>query len=192
MKITPVKEHKLIIPNDHSRSGGVHLTDITRDIGFQMGYIPPEFLTSEMHPEKIILGLAWEDYVFPRFHPEVCYHPGEVKYKGIAMTTDGVSYVQQGGGEKTRVHECKLTWKSMKKEADLQAEWLWLSQTMMYCVGWDTDVARYHIYWVNGNYKYGTPEGMPNYRLYDLHFTPRELNDNARMILNRGKERHGL
>ncbi len=189
MKITP-RDFKLVIPKDENRSGGVHLSHLVQSIGYQMGYIPPQYATQEMHPEKIILGCAFEDYVFPRFHPEILYHPGEAKLNGIAANTDGLSFVEKGS--KNRVHECKLTWKSMKKELDLQAEWLWLAQTQFYCKAWDTNLATYHIYWVNGSYKFGAPEGQPQYRLYDLEFSDRELNDNVRMLTQRGKERHGL
>lgn len=183
MKITPVPFTIQLPRDDAERSPGVHVSEIVRDIGFQMGYLKPEYLNANMDVTRVAMGLAWEDWVFPKQHPEVSYHPGEVMPGGIACSTDGVSWF----GTDLRVHECKLTWKSMKREQDLQNEWMWLSQTMGYCFGWGTPYARYHIYWVNGDYKRGEDTGGPQYKLYDLEFTPRELNDNWQMLQNRSK-----
>lgn len=174
--------------DDHSRSGGVHVSDITRDIGLEMGYIPPEYIGAEMIPEIINIGLAWEDFVFPNFHPEVCYHPGEASLDGVSGTCDGVSYDDRG----LLVHEAKTTRKSMKKEADLAGQWLWLAQTMSYCKMWGTLRARYHILWLNGDYQRGKDSSNPSYRLYDLEFSQREINDNWTQLVNRGRSRHGL
>lgn len=76
----------------------------------------------------------------------------------------------------------------MKKEIDLQGEWLWLAQTMGYCYAEETVHARYHIYWVNGNYKYNDPGGGPQYRLYDLTFSEKEVEANWQMLIAYGKK----
>lgn len=161
----------------------MHLSTVIRDIGMQMGYIPPHTVDAEFDPTRMCLGMAWEDWVFPTQHPEVVYHPGEMVGDTIACSADGISWI----GEDKRVHECKVTWKSMRREFELQNEWLWLSQTMGYCYVWGTNLARYHIYWVNGDYKYGDGGG-PKYKLYDLEFSKRELQDNWKMINNRSKQ----
>ena len=180
MIITPVP-FELTLINDHTRSEGVHVSNTIRKIGFDLGYLKPEYLGAEMDVPRVSLGCAWEDWVFPRQHPETLYHPGEIIKDGIAMTCDGLAWFDS---DKKRVEECKLTWKSMKRALDLEAEWMWLSQTKSYCWGWETQYARYCIYWINGNYKYGTDEGKPQYRLYDLEFTYKELKDNWQMIKN--------
>lgn len=179
MQIKPIP-FQLQLPPSEGRSDGLHISSVIKDIGLQMGYIPPETINAEFDPTRICLGLAWEDWVFPSQHPDVIYHPGEVFHNEIAHSSDGISWF----GEDKKVHECKLTWKSMRREADLQSEWLWLSQTMSYCSAWGTHLARYHIYWVNGDYKFGEGGG-PKYKLYDLEFTQRELQDNERMLKNR-------
>lgn len=186
--ITPVK-FELTTVEDHNRSGGVHLSDITRDIGFTMGYIPPEYMHSELNPEIINIGLALEDFTFPRFHPDVDYHPGEMMLDGISGTADGISWFDS---RTKKVHEGKTTRKSMRKELDLTMEWLWMAQTASYCKMWDTNLARYHIWWLNGDYRRGQPSANPHYKLYDLEFTKRELDDNWQMILNRGRSHHGV
>ena len=196
--------YELSPKEDHTRSPGVHASNIVRDIGLTMGYLKPEYANeSKPHPVRVTMGLAWEDHIFPHHHPEVLYHPGETMVvPGVSGTCDGLSFdrgtntdqrwVEFAENGEGVVHECKLTWKSMKKELDLSAEWMWLSQTMLYCWGWGMTKAIYHIMWVNGNYKYGEPDGEPNYRLYGLTFTKKELEDNAKMIYKRGKDKHGL
>lgn len=182
MKISPYP-FSIRLPESKGRSEGMHLSTVVRDIGLQMGYIPQQYVNTEIDPVRVSLGLAFEDWVFPTQHPEVAYHPGEMNSDRIACSADGVSWF----GQDMRVHECKLTWKSMKKEKTLENEWLWLSQTMGYCYVWGTQFARYHIYWVNGDYSRDSPTGGPQYKLYDLEFTQRELEDNWTMIKNRAK-----
>lgn len=181
MKITPVK-FDLSLVNDPNRSGGLHVSHQVRGIGLKMGYLAPQYAdNSTMSAERVSLGLAWEDFVFPHHHPEIEYHPGELNLDGMAGTCDGVYWLDQGGH---RISECKLTWKSMKKALNLEDEWMWLAQTKAYCKMWDTNLARYHIFWVNGNYSYKPPDGDPSYKMYDLEFTARELNDNWMMLKN--------
>lgn len=181
MKIIPVK-FDLKLYQDDDRSEGTHVSHVIRLLGLKMGYLAPQYASDEVRdPTRMELGSAWEDRVFPIHHPEIAYHPGEMIKDGIAGTADGVYWFNKGAH---RISECKLTWKSMKKALNLEDEWMWLGQTKAYCKLWDTNLARYHIFWVNGNYKYGTPEGQPQYWLYDLEFTSKEINDNWKMLTN--------
>ena len=184
MKIQPYN-FTIKLPGGVERSAGLNLSDVVRSIGFEMGYIPPQYQGEDISasPERAALGMAWEDWVFRTQHPEVSHQPGEVFGGNIACSADGISWF----GNDLKVHECKLTWKSMKRESELQNEWLWLSQTMGYCLQWGTNLARYHIYWVNGDYQRGQNTGGPQYKLYDLEFTKRELEDNWLQIHNRAK-----
>ncbi len=183
MTITPVP-FTLRLVNDLGRSGGLHLSSVIRDIGFALGYIPPQYLEGEMQVEKICLGQAWEDHLAKHQHPDILYHPGEILVDGIAMSPDGLSYVEHG-----ILHEFKLTWKSMAKERDLESQWLWIAQMMGYCHAHGLDTAWLHVFWVNGNYKYGTPEGGPQYKVYQFKFSQKDLKSNWRTITGRAAEK---
>jgi hypothetical protein len=191
MKITPVP-YKLQLQQDSGRSKGVHLSNIVRDIALKTGFLKPQYASEkfeDIDPTKMELGMAWEDRVFTIHHPEVLYHPGEVIVDGVAMTTDGLSY---GWIAEGAVHECKLTWKSKKRELDLFGEWMWLAQTMSYCYGHQMTTAMYHIFWINGDYKRGEPSGNPSYSLYKLEFTWDEILENWNAILNHGRDKYGI
>jgi hypothetical protein len=174
MKISKIP-FNLQLVNDHSRSPGVHLSQVIKKVGLKVGYIPPQFASEDsMNATKVCMGLAWEDHLAAHQHPDILYHPGELVLDGIAMTPDGLSFVDDG-----ILHEFKLTWKSMKKENDLEGEWLWICQMMSYCKAAGLTRAWLHVLWVNGNYKYGDAEnGGVQYRIYQFDFTKQELNDN--------------
>lgn len=181
--ITPV-QYDLSLPVSHGngRSNGIHVSNIVRAVALKMGYLAPQYASDDKpDADKMELGTAWEDRVFPVHHPDIVYHIGEMSKDEVVGTVDGIKWFDKGTH---RVSECKLTWKSMKKALNLQDEWMWLAQTMSYCNMWETNLARYHIFWAMGNYTYGTPEGRPQYRMYDLEFSAKELRENWNMILN--------
>lgn len=169
------------------RSTGLHLSDIIRDLSLKGGMLDKKYADGPMSPEKIELGIAWEERL-AKHHPEICFHPGEVVVDGIPMTIDGVSYAD---GEVTTfgvdgdgaIHEFKLTWKSMRR--DITEEFMWLAQIKGYCRGFWLNNAFLHVYWVNGNYSRtpGDPNAGPQYHIYGLEFTPLEIQENWHMIL---------
>src|SRR6516162_606593 len=179
-KITPIPYRIPLYgsPSDDARTPGLHLTEITRDIALVTNILKEESAEradSEGSEARVAMGIAWEAWIAPR-HVDMLYRPGEVKKDGIYLTPDGLSFVDLVG--EPVVHEFKLTWKSMRREQDLEAEWLWLTQTMSYCYAYGTRLAQYHIFWVNGDYK----QTGARYRLYRLEFSQRELVENWRMV----------
>jgi hypothetical protein len=180
MKITPVP-FGLELEHDDTRSPGLHLTQITSAIALKTGALDKRFENRDINSDvsgkyKVAAGLAWEEWIHKR-HPEMLYHPGEVILNGIAMTTDGISFMDN---KKHRVHEFKFTWKSMNRDKDLSGEWMWMAQTMAYCLAWETNRARWHLFWTNGDYR----DSGPQYKLYDIEFTGRELRENWQAIDN--------
>lgn len=177
MRIKPV-EFSLALEDDKTRSEGLHLSEVIRVLALRFGHLKPEYEDSDLNPEVIGLGRAFEDWVNKQ-HPEMIYHPGEVVQDGIAMTCDGVSWE----GDEVRVHEIKLTWKSSKRE--LADEWMWLAQLKSYCKGWGTTRGRMHRYYVNGDYK--RESNTRRYYVDDIDFTKREIEENWDLMLQ-GRE----
>lgn len=185
MKITPL-EFKMDLKNDGSRSGGLHLSDVIRDVALRSGILDSKYAEQSDDDQsfvmKVSLGLAWEDWLAANVHRDVCYHPGETMVDGISMSPDGVSFSKalSPKDDIPTVHEFKLTWKSMKR--DISGEWMWLAQIKGYCHAMKTTRAVLHVYWVNGDYSHDGPLSGPQYRMYGLEFTLIELSENWRMI----------
>lgn len=176
-----------------TRSPGVHLSEVIRDLALRGGILDKKFANDDIedHPERIALGLAWEEWVSKQ-HPEICFHPGEVMVDGISMSVDGVSVGSDElsifGQEGTALHEIKLTWKSARKPIDEQ--WMWITQVKGYLHGLSfmqkTKVRRayLHPFYVNGNYSRspGDPLGGPKYMIYGMEFSDLEIAENWSML----------
>ena len=172
MKITPVP-FSLILDRDSGRSTGVHLTQITSVMAFASGALDKKYKDSDINDQsgvyRVAAGLAWEEWISSR-HKHICFHPGEFMLDDVAMTPDGISYDDD---DVPRVHEFKFTWKSMRREYDLHGEWMWMTQIACYCCAVGTNRATLHVFWANGDYR----DSGPQYKLYDIEFTERELKE---------------
>ena len=169
-----------------ARSGGLHLTDILREIGLKIGVFKAEDLEQDIdtlivaqkaseggcdHLVRVAVGLAWEDWI-SRQIPGLSYHPGEIVLDGIAMTPDGIVWTKNS----TVVHEFKATWKSMRKP--IAEQWLWWSQLKGYCQGVGTRHGVLDVLWVNGDYRGSGPQ----YMAYQVEFSGEELEANWKMV----------
>ncbi len=81
------------------------------------------------------------------------------------------------------IEEYKATWRSKRKwSEDPEAEfWMWFAQTKAYCHMGGYSVARFFVFWVNGDYSYKTGRG-PQVTTCEIEFTADELEDNWRML----------
>lgn len=187
------------------RSPGVHVSDLIRSIAVRTGVLKSETvkvgrrtetLTESIQPSTgagpdpvlFALGLAWECWA-AGLYPEMVWQPSEVKRDGISMSADGLTLdyeMSRQQGVRSVVEEFKATRKSAHVSGSprpIEGEWMWLAQVKSYCLGWDTDQARLHVLYINGNYRFGEPDGAPQYVRYDLAFTQRELSDNWELLL---------
>jgi hypothetical protein len=195
MEIWQVPYQLQIIEAGAGRSPGLHVSEVIRDLAVRGGQLDKKYVDADLSPEKIELGLAWEERV-AKHHPEICFHPGEMQVDGISMSVDGISYIEpdevsiftvDGVGA---LHEFKLTWKSSKK--DISGEWMWLTQIKSYLHGMSVTSkpkvtmrsAFLHVYWVNGDYGWmrgGTGSGS-RYEIFGMRFTDLEIFENWSMI----------
>lgn len=175
MKITKIP-FEIEFEDDPTRSKGVHLSDVRSFIAFDLGILDKKYEDEKPNNAVLALGLAWEEWIAKR-HKAMLYQPGEVTVDGIHMTPDGLSLLNDGTAI---INEFKTTRKSMKREDALDEEWLWLSQTKSYCSAYKTNVAWWHILWLNGDYK---DNGVTAYRIYQFEFTNLEVKENWEMIV---------
>lgn len=102
----------------------------------------------------------------------------EIIYQGMAMTPDGWCPADD------TVEEYKATWRSLRRATppesifDSQNFWSWGAQSKSYCLAHDTRLARFFVFWVNGNYK----ESGPVVYRYDVEWSAQEIAENWRMI----------
>lgn len=197
--------YQLRLPRDPNRSPGLHLSTILRDLALRSGVLDAKWDTpmEDRGSELAQIGLAFEDYLARYQHPEIEFHPGELKMDGISMSPDGIQCVDNLDlAEVLRVDmhsyvlsEFKLTKKSsrdFKESLRLQAKntKLWLWQIMSYrhalnqCTDYVNNLAKLHVMFVNGNYsrKDEDPEANPTYKIFKLYFESEELANNWAMV----------
>lgn len=177
------------------RTPGVHISAVIRNIAFENKILRPEWVEDldlvevvgrqedwwdRLSPDvklKIAMGLAWEEWYMPKL-AGVDFHPGEVQLDGIYMTPDGESIdflYELTGTLEHSIHECKLTYKSLKTVGDLATQWMWLAQTKAYAKGMGTKIVYVHVNFACGDYTYPI---RPKLRVWKVTFTDLELDDN--------------
>ncbi len=171
------------------RSSGYHVSGILRAVALKSGILVPlakadsaqQVVTGvgstskageldvddDEMPLRMALGMASEHWIVGMY-PDMVWQPGEQQDDNIYGSIDGLS-VGPASTDMNRVEEFKLTWKSCRRP--FNSNWLWLRQGMAYCHLWDTDLCRFHIIYVNGNYR----PPAPIYIRYLVRFSPAEI-----------------
>ena len=153
------------------RSKGLHVSDIIRDM------VPHNTWENNLFME---VGFIWERALSLAFGEELANRPGEIVKDGIAMSPDGMDW------ENWVLEEYKSTWKS-SRHLPVDNEY-WMRQTQAYCLALGTCVVRMRILYVMGNYAGSGPQ----YKVYEIHFTSRELEENWQAILNHARHKSWL
>lgn len=169
-----------------TRSGGLHLTPIIRDI--ERTIKPQEDWVSQ---EELAFfgagGFMWER-VYSIAHRD-SVESGDLVRPG-EFTLDGVT----GSPDLIRVSdwtliETKCTWRGLRKWGSLEKNfWSWLTQVKSYALMVGTNVAEIHVFFVAGDWR----PPIPCVRSIRLEFTDRELQENWSMILGHAKNRGWL
>lgn len=155
------------------RSPGLHASGLLKYIAETSritSYL--EQISEDELPLKWALGLAWEEYA-ASLYPNMVWQPDEI-HKPLIMNVDGLT----AGDYSLVVEEFKFV-RAKKMETtrflDPRVNWLKLQQGMIYCLGWGTDLVRWHIMNV-----IEWPE--PLYTTYLVRFEKDELISTRRMI----------
>lgn len=129
------------------------------------------------------LEQAYVDAV-AKAYPDQYTRPGPLEYEGHTGTPD-LWFMPRWA-----TVEIKMTWASSRRAEDIGDPWFWhyWTQLKSYChmAGQDTGILV--ICFVNGNYRYGDPEGEPTMRAWEDTWDPEELLENWQMIKAYGEE----
>lgn len=198
---------QLRLPQDASRSLGLHLSTILKSLALEVGILDQKYDTPIKDSDELPhLGLAWENYLADyQLKGHVQFHPGEFVLDGIAMSPDGLSvtedqdYASQISVELGTwlLHEFKLTLKSSRDFKDSlrlmsPKVLLWLWQIMAYRYALNMSIgdhtcltAKLYVLFVRGDYsKDMGDESKPRFKTFRLVFTQQELEENWTMILS--------
>lgn len=164
-------------------TGKIHLSDIAKYIEYKMGYMKRSKGVEDWDMELAAeVGFLWEDVLSRAFADRYAARVGEVELDGIVGSPDGLSPNDPLGQEPLVNEEYKATWRSVRKTpTDI---WYWETQFKSYChmLGVNVTVAR--VLYLMGDYK----GSGPLYRVFRMEFTPFDLRENWKMILDHRDE----
>jgi hypothetical protein len=76
------EKHELKLPQDGTRTPGLHVSDVIRDLALHSKVLDDKWVRVELEDQNTNLmqvGMGWEDYLAKyKHHPEIEYHPGEL------------------------------------------------------------------------------------------------------------------
>jgi hypothetical protein len=164
-------------------TGKIHLSDIAKYIEYKMDYAQRTKGSADWNMNLAgEVGFLWEDLLSYVFGMKYAVRIGEVELDGIVGSPDGLSSNDPLGKELLVNEEYKATWRSIKKKpTDI---WYWETQFKSYChmLGVTVTVAR--VLYLMGDYK----GSGPLYKVFRMEFTPFELRENWKMILDHRDE----
>ena len=184
MKVTQIDHDldRIIAPRSETRSKGLHVSDIYQKL--YQSIDPNRYTEGEPNPYKLALGLAWEAHLEKVLEASGAhaYRPDELlSPEGIAYSPDLI--IVNGSDH---VGEIKLTFMMDSKSLDDPKFDKWLTQAKAYCYHLGIPRARFYVLFVMGDYK---KHRDPIMRVFDIEFSPRELTENWRTLLNFAKSR---
>jgi hypothetical protein len=159
------------------RSAGVHVSTLVKRICQQLE--PDRFANGEMDWNRIEFGSTLERVIEEMWQRRrrLTVRPGEIQCDGIIGSPDAVTF-EDGD---LIVDEIKATWMTSRGCPEDRKFWHWLVQVRAYCWMLQTERARLHVFFVNGNYR---DERAPQFLVWDLLFDRRELQENWQMLVN--------
>jgi hypothetical protein len=136
------------------------------------------------------MGFAWEDVIRQALAgvwlPELFGNgllPEQIARRWRSIGTlwlDGIAGTPDWFDSHDEVlEEFKATWTSSRRDL-LNDHWTWITQIKCYCHMLQIHKARLWVYFVAGDYRGSGPQIKP----WSMTFSPRELDENWRMIRN--------
>lgn len=164
----------------HGRSPGKHVSTAIHKV--MRSLYPDRFGGDEpMNQTRLNLGNALEHAIIEalaRDHPDRYARPGQLEFEDVFGTPDLWDI------NEWCCVEVKLTWASSSRAEDIEDPWFWRywAQLKSYAHMAGQTKGRLIIVFVNGNYRYGTPEGQPTCMMWEEEWGPEELEENWAMI----------
>ena len=184
MKITPVPHGLDLLASDLVRSPGLHMSQIYGSLFEKLE--PSRYKPGgAIAPLMAAVGTAWEkhlEYLMGKAGIQV-FRPGElVTSEGIAYSPDGLLDNQ------TRLAEYKVKWWLSSKDMPCTSASRFppkldkdICQIQSYCFNLEIGKARIYLLFVQG------PGRNPVLLVYDLEFTPTDLQTNWQMMMNHAR-----
>ena len=164
----------LVVEPPPLRSPGIHVSDAIKAICVAL---EPERFSGGGDEELFQFGYTTERMIELAWQARrrETIRPGEIEKDGIVGSPDAITFDDDG----MVVDEIKATWMSSTgcPEDRKFAHWIW--QIKAYCHMLQTDRARLHVFFVNGNYR---DVRRAQFLSWHLLFDARELEENWRML----------
>jgi len=178
------------------RTPGLHASDI---YGGLASKLDPDRFPADSKPPVVsmAIGLAWEQWLertLIGMGEAVARPPEQVVMLGKTPCYYSPDLIVTNG--KTRIGEIKTTRMSSKQGIEGPKADKYHAQTMLYGHWEEIPYARFYVLFLHGNYGFmkkgsGSNEGVPEFRVYDVEYTARELHENMEMHFQFAK-REGL
>lgn len=166
---------KNIYKSTGPRSKDLHLTEIISDIERILYPKEHERYKNFKNPWFATIGFIWEQVLSLAFSHILGFRPYAIHKDGIACSPDGIDK------ELGLVDEYKCTWRSSRtKPWDV---WKWMIQIKAYCYVSGYNLARFHVLYVMGDYKFSGPQCLP----FLIEFSWEELENNWNMLVEHAK-----
>jgi hypothetical protein len=162
----------LIVPP--ARRPGLHLSGLLKFIAAKCKITQyTDQIAEEELPLRFAVGQSWEEFA-ASLYPDMIWQPQEMT-EPLIMNCDGLSFFQVG---EMAVEEFKFSRARKTQTArflDQRHNWLKLHQGMGYCLGYGTDLVRWHVLSA-----FEFPD--PVYTTYLVRFSQLELDGMQRII----------
>ncbi len=159
------------------RSQGLHVSQIIRHIMVTSGLAKDSGFSEDDLGLFAIIGRLWEQMLADAmFKPPRYQRPGEIEVDGIYGSPDAVDT------EDGCLAEYKVTWLSSNRA--IESFFKYMLQVKAYCHMLQVTRCRLYVCFVCGNYR----PPVPQFKAWQLDFSPHELKDCWRMLRENGKD----
>lgn len=159
------------------RSVGLHVSQIIHHIMVTSGLAEANDFTEDDLGMFAIIGRLWEQMLADvMFRPPRYQRPGEIEVDGIYGSPDAVDC------EDGCLMEFKVTWKSSSRA--IESFFKYMLQVKAYCYMLGLTRVRLYVFFVCGNWK----PPIPQVKGWEIEFSPHELKDNWRMLVQNGRD----
>jgi len=184
MQIRVINEDfpQTVFRQDHERSDGLHLSQIIRGLDFDFNPATYNAGNTWDLNSAAQIGVFWEEALSYAYAKTFAADIGEIEKDGIYMTPDGLNCDDNG----LIVEEYKAAWTSSKKKP--WEVFRYRVQLQCYCHTLEIPRGMWRVLYVNGNYKGSGPQ----YRVYEVEWDERELEECWEMVVNYAKSKGWL
>ena len=161
----------------HERTAGLHVSQIIRHIMETSGLAKDNSFSDDDLNMFAVIGRLWEQMLADvMFKPPRYQRPGEIEVDGIYGSPDAVDT------EDGVLAEYKVTWLSSNRAIESFFKYMLQVKAYLYMLGLTR--CRLYVCFICGNYK----PPLPQFKAWQLDFSPHELKDNWRVLVENGKE----